>query len=81
MGAWITDYLANWAGEWGMVLHVNSQYRNPAFTGDVTYQMGEIEDKFIDDQGRHIAQVRHVMTNQHGVTLARGIGEVILPKE
>jgi hypothetical protein len=34
----------------GMVLHVNSQYRNPAFTGDVTYQMGEVENKFVDDR-------------------------------
>ena len=37
MGAWILDYLAGWAGEWGMVVHSNCNYRGPAFTGDVTY--------------------------------------------
>jgi len=36
MGAWILDYLAGWAGEWGMVVHSNSTYRSPPFTGDIT---------------------------------------------
>jgi acyl dehydratase len=81
MGAWINDYLTNWAGEWGFLLHVNSQYRNPAFTGDVTYQLGEVENKWVDEQGRHMVQIKHVMTNQHGVTMARGVAEVELPNE
>jgi acyl dehydratase len=79
MGAWVNDYLTNWAGEWGFLVHVNTQYRNPAFTGDVTYQMGEVENKYVDEAGRNIVQVRHVMTNQHGTTMARGIAEVELP--
>lgn len=81
MGAWITDYLTNWAGEWGFLVHVNSQYRNPAFTGDITYQDGHVLDKYVDPQGRTIVQVQHVMTNQNGVTLARGVGEIELPAE
>lgn len=79
MGAWVTDYLTNWAGEWGFLVHVNTQYRNPAFTGDATYQMAEVEAKFVDDRGRHIVQVKHVMTNQHGTTMARGVAEIELP--
>jgi acyl dehydratase len=81
MGAWITDYLTNWAGEWGYLVHVNSQYRNPAFTGDVTYQDGEVIDTYTDAQGRAMVQVQHVMTNQHGTTMARGVGEIQLPTE
>ncbi len=81
MGAWVTDYLTNWAGEWGFLVHVNTQYRNPAFTGDVTYQDGEVENKSVDSQGRHIVHVRHVMTNQHGTTMARGTAEIELPAE
>jgi acyl dehydratase len=81
MGAWVNDYLSNWAGEWGSILHVDTQYRNPAFTGDLTYQMGEVTEKTVDEQGRNIAVVRHVMTNQHGTTMARGIAEIILPNE
>ena len=52
MGAWITDYLAGWAGEWGMVRHSNCNYRNPALTGDVTIQTGKVADKFVDEHGR-----------------------------
>ncbi len=37
MGAWCTDYLANWAGNDGMVRHIKSDFRTPAFEGDVTY--------------------------------------------
>ena len=37
MGGWVLDYIENWAGEWGYVRHTWVQYRNPAFTGDVTY--------------------------------------------
>ena len=81
MGAWVNDYLTNWAGEWGFLVHVDTQYRNPAFTGDLTYQMGEVLDKFIDPDGRSMVQVRHVMTNQHGTTMARGIAEIELPKD
>jgi hypothetical protein len=81
MGAWITDYLTNWAGEHGFLLHVNSQYRNPAFTGDVTYQDGEVVEQSIDEQGRAIVQVRHTMSNQLGTVMARGVGEILLPAQ
>ncbi len=79
MGAWISDYLTNWAGEWGFLVHVDSQYRNPALTNDVTYQEGEVVDKLVDSQGRSIVQVKHVMMNQHGTTMARGVAEIELP--
>ena len=36
MGAWITDYFAGWAGEWGMVVHTAANYRGPALSGDIT---------------------------------------------
>src|SRR3546814_4469821 len=41
MGAWIIDYVAAWAGEWGHVTYSSAQYRNPAFTGDATYIRSE----------------------------------------
>ena len=42
MGAWITDYFAGWAGEWGMIRHSACNYRGPALTGDVTFLDGEV---------------------------------------
>lgn len=80
MVSWVTDYLAGWAGEWGMVVHQNTLCRGPAFTGDITIMTAEIIDKFVDDQGRHLAQFSCRMSNQLDATLATAKGEVQLPK-
>jgi N-terminal half of MaoC dehydratase len=81
MGAWIIDYLAGWAGEWGMVVHSNCNYRGPAFTGDATFMTATIIDKNVDDQGRHIVQVDFKMASQLGVTMATAKAEIQLPKK
>ena len=44
MGAWVIDYVAAWAGEWGFITSSTAQYRNPAFTGDATFLTGEVVD-------------------------------------
>ena len=80
MGAWITDYLSGWAGEWGMVRHSNCSYRSPALTGDITIQTGKIVDKFIDEDGRAMVQVEMRMANQLGSVLATAKAEIELPK-
>ncbi|NHO65645.1 hypothetical protein G8770_08840 [Aestuariicella hydrocarbonica] len=81
MGAWILDYLSGWAGEWGEIVHSNCSYRGPAFTGDITVMNGEIVDKMIDDEGRHLVQVKFKMVNQLGVTSATALSEIMLPKK
>ena len=79
MGAWIIDYLAGWAGEWGQVVHSNAFYRGPAFTGDITIQTGEVIGRMVDDQGRNVVQIDCRMTNQLGTTLATAKAEIELP--
>ena len=80
MGAWITDYLAHWAGIDGLVRHVNSQFRAPAFEHDVTYLDAEVSGKQADSEyGVPVVEVRVVMTNQDGAELARGRAEIELP--
>ncbi|MGC1506963.1 hypothetical protein FT643_15350 [Ketobacter sp. MCCC 1A13808] len=81
MGAWILDYLAGWAGEWGQVVHCNSSYRGPAFTGDSTVMTATVEDKLVDAEGRNIIQVACKMTNQLGNTMATAKAEIELPKK
>lgn len=80
MGAWILDYLAGWAGEWGLVVHSNCAYRGPAFTGDITIMDASVTGKSVDDQGRPIVQVDFKMTNQLGTTMATAKAEIQLPK-
>ncbi len=79
MGAWILDYLAGWAGEWGCVVHCNSQYRGPAFSGDITIMTGEVTGTTVDEQGRNVAQVGCKMANQSGTTMATAKAEIELP--
>ncbi|RIK98149.1 MAG: hypothetical protein DCC71_21195 [Proteobacteria bacterium] len=75
MGAWILDWLANWVGEHGSVLHSDMKYRAPALTGDVAWLNGTVRD-LVD--GRRVAVVDAVMTNQRGDVLAQGAAELRL---
>ncbi|MBW8785166.1 MAG: MaoC family dehydratase N-terminal domain-containing protein [Novosphingobium sp.] len=81
MGSWVTDYFAGWAGEHGMVVHSNANYRGPALTGDITIQTGEIVDKLVDEEGRHLVQIKHLMANQKGTTMCTATAEIQLPKK
>jgi N-terminal half of MaoC dehydratase len=82
MGAWILDYLANWSGEWGEIVHSNAQYRNPAFTGDATFLNGAVSGKDIDPStGQHLVFVEYTMTNQNDAVMAKGTAEISLPNE
>ncbi len=80
MGAWIVDYLTNWAGEWGFVVHSDMKFRAPALTGDVTYIDGEVSNLNYDDpSGSPIATLQIRMTNQDDNLMAIGAAEVMLP--
>jgi len=80
MGAWILDYFAGWAGEWGLVLHSNCAYRGPAFTGDITISTAAVVGKLVDDRDRPVVEVDFKMTNQLGTTMATAKAEIELPQ-
>jgi N-terminal half of MaoC dehydratase len=79
MGAWITDYFAGWAGEWGMVVHSNCAYRGPALTGDITIMTGTVLNKSVDADGRSLVHVDCRMSNQAGTVTATAKAEIQLP--
>jgi hypothetical protein len=82
MGAWIIDYLANWAGEWGELIHSRMQYRSPALTGEVTYLNAEVKGLSHEDpSGQPVAHVEVTMTNHRGATMAHGTAELRMPTE
>jgi acyl dehydratase len=78
MGSWVLDFVAAWAGEWGFITHASSQYRNPAFTGDITIIEGEVVDTRVERR-KHIAVVRVELRNQDDAILAKATVEVDLP--
>lgn len=82
MGAWILDYLSNWAGEWTDILHSDMQYRSPALTGDVTYLDGEVTAiETEEESGQPVATVRVTMSNQDAAIMASGEATLRLPTE
>lgn len=81
MGAWVLDYVAAWAGEWGMVASSRSQYRNPALTGDATILNGEVVATRVDRRGRHLVDVDVDVRTQDDAVLAKATVEVLLPSE
>jgi hypothetical protein len=82
MGAWILDYVTNWAGEWSDVLHSKMSYRSPAMTGDLTLLDGEVKEISYDDpSGQPVATIHVVMSNQREEILASGDAKVRLPTE
>jgi len=79
MGAWILDYCAGWAGEWGGVGHSTASYRSPALTGDATYMRATVIDKLVDEEGRNVVQVDCKMSDQLGAVMATAKAEIELP--
>jgi hypothetical protein len=81
MGSWVTDFLSGWAGEHGLIVHSIANYRGPALSGDTTVQTAEVVDKLVDAEGRHLIQVKHLMTDQKGTVMCTGTAEIELPKK
>jgi acyl dehydratase len=81
MGAWILDYVAAWAGEWGTLTHSSAQYRNPAFTGDATFLTGEVVDKRVERKRKHVVTVQVELRNQDDAVMAKATVDAELPNE
>ncbi len=80
MGAWCVDYLAYWAGWDGFVRYIKSDFRGPAFEGDVTYFDAEvIEKRETSEWGVPLVRVSLKLTNQDGSTLVSSTADVELP--
>jgi len=80
MNAWFLDTIAYWAGHEGYIWHSRTQFRSPAFEGDVTYIDGEVVDRMeASPFGFPVVQVQVKMTTQDGDTILSGKAEVQLP--
>ena len=80
MNAWHTDTVAYWAGEQGYIWHSKTQFRKPAFEGDVAYVDGEVIEVSKDSPwGLPVVKVATRMTTQDGDTILKGTATVSLP--
>jgi acyl dehydratase len=80
MNAWFHDYVAYWAGHQGFIRHSKSQFRSPAFEGDVTYVDGEVIDKVEKSPyGMPVVVVKVKQSTQDGDVILSATAEVELP--
>lgn len=80
MNAWHVDTIAYWAGHDGYIWHSKTQFRSPAFEGDVTYVDCEVIDKKETSEfGMPVVVVQSRMTTQDGSTILKGTATVSLP--
>jgi acyl dehydratase len=81
MGAWVTDYVAFWAGHDGFIRYSNTTFRGPSYEGDVTYLDAEVSEKIEQSAfGEPLVRLAVTMTNQDGNKLATGTVDVELPR-
>jgi acyl dehydratase len=81
MGAWVTDYIAYFAGNDGFVRYSNTSYRSPAYEGDVTYLDAVVRERVEESAwGAPLVRLDVKMTNQDGSVLATGTADVELPR-
>ncbi|GAA0304031.1 hypothetical protein GCM10009087_12390 [Sphingomonas oligophenolica] len=80
MNAWHLDTIAYWAGHDGYIWHSKTQFRSPAFEGDVTYVDGEVVEKIDDSEWGPVVRIKTVMTTQDGDKILTGVAEVSLPR-
>ncbi|MDE2597714.1 MAG: MaoC family dehydratase N-terminal domain-containing protein [Sphingomonadales bacterium] len=80
MNAWHLDTVAYWAGHEGYIWHSKTQFRSPAFEGDVTYVDGTVIEKLdMSPHGVPVVRVETRMTTQDGATILKGTADVSLP--
>jgi hypothetical protein len=80
MNAWHLDTVAYWAGHDGFIWHSVTQFRSPAFEGDVTYVDGEVVEMIAQSAyGLPVVKVQTRMTTQNGDTILKGTAEISLP--
>ena len=80
MGAWVLDYVAAWAGEWGFITESSAQYRNPALTGDATILTGQVVEKR-QVRSHHYVTINVDVRNQDDAKMAKATVTVELPAE
>ncbi|MEO6718589.1 MAG: MaoC family dehydratase N-terminal domain-containing protein [Novosphingobium sp.] len=81
MNAWHLDTVAYWAGHKGYIWHSKTQFRKPAFEGDITIIQGRVVGKSESSAfGVPTVTVEVVMKTQDGDTILKGTAEVSLPR-
>lgn len=75
---WLSQYLTDWSGDEGILLHMRSEMRKFNCIGDSQTITGEVVDKQMKD-GHATVEVKVRFINQRGDTTLDGSGTIALP--
>lgn len=82
ISAWALDYVANWAGQLGLVVHSEFRNKAPALAGDATYLSGTVRSVRPDElhpDDAAVATIGVELASQTGTPVGSGTFEVRLP--
>ena len=77
---YLYHYLTDWCGDDGIVVHLHDEVRKFSYMGDVQIVTGEVTAKH-EAAGRHLVDVKLVMTNQRGEETVRATATIALPSK
>ena len=77
--SYLHTLVRKWIGDEGAILTLNAQLRGINFKNDVLTCTGQVTDKRIDDEGRHVVDLEMLITNQKGEKVTPGTATVELP--
>ena len=77
--SYLHTLVRKWIGDEGAILTLNAQLRGINFKNDVLTCTGQVTDKRVDDEGRHVVDLEMLITNQNGEKVTPGTATVELP--
>jgi acyl dehydratase len=77
----LSHFLTDWMGDDGWLVQQSSEIRKFNYVGDTTIITGEVVNKRIDDEGRHLVEIEMRGTNQRDVVTCPGTATVALPSK
>jgi hypothetical protein len=76
---WQVHLLTDWMGDHGWLKSASSQYRGFVYHSDVVTLSGQVQRKYVDDDGEHVVDLTTSAINQRGVDVMPGTATVALP--
>jgi acyl dehydratase len=77
--SWFYHHVSDWAGDDAIIVSLDDSIRKFNYMGDVQFLSGEIVDKRIEPDGRHVVDIQLRMINQRDTETAFGKATVALP--
>lgn len=77
---YLFHYLADWAGDDGVITHVHDEIRKFNYMGDTQIITGEVTGKR-EENGQSLIDVKAVFTNQRGEETVKATATIALPRK